>query len=137
MRHTRHVTVWRALNELNIDIICDNTLRAKGRVEHANKTLQDRLVKKLRLHDINTIDGANGYVMEFMADHNARFAKEPRNPKDIHHPFTEYDNLDAAMCHKEERTLSGTLLTLRYDKILFILEPTDLSASLARKQIRV
>ena len=126
----------RALHELNIDIICANTPQAKGRVERANKTLQDRLVKELRIRDINTIDGANGYVKEFMADHNARFAKEPRNQKDMHRPFTEYDSLDASMCHKEERTLSGTL-TLRYDKVLFILEPTDLSASLARKRVTV
>ena len=46
----------RALHELNIDIICANTPQAKGRVERANKTLQDRLVKELRLNNISTVD---------------------------------------------------------------------------------
>ena len=126
----------RALSELNIDIICANSPQAKGRVERANKTLQDRLVKELRLRDIHTIKDANAYVDEFMADYNTRFGKEPRNPKDMHRPFQEYDSLDGAMCHKEQRTLSKSL-TLRYDKVLFILEPSDLARSLARKRVTV
>lgn len=113
----------RALSELNIDIICANTPQAKGRVERANLTLQDRLVKELRLHDINTIEAANAFVAGFMADFNARFGKEPRNPKDMHRPLAVHENLDGAMCRKEVRKLSQTL-TLRYDKVLFILDPT-------------
>lgn len=96
----------RALHELNIDIICANSPQAKGRVERANKTLQDRLVKELRLRNINTIKDANTYMPEFMADYNARFGKEPRKDKDMHRPFSEHDSLDGAMCHKEFRTLS-------------------------------
>jgi hypothetical protein len=46
----------RALAELNIDIICANTPQAKGRVERMNKTLQDRLVKELRLQGISDMD---------------------------------------------------------------------------------
>ena len=52
----------RALYELNIDIICANTPQAKGRVERANQTLQDRLVKELRLRGIDTIEAANAYA---------------------------------------------------------------------------
>lgn len=126
----------RALNELNIDIICANTPQAKGRVERANKTLQDRLVKELRLRNINDIAGANAYVPIFMEEFNAKFAKEPCNPKDMHRPLSEYDSLDGAMCHKAQRTLSGSL-TLRYDKVLFILEPSDLAISLSRQKITV
>ena len=48
----------RALNELNIDIICANSPAAKGRVERANLTLQDRLVKELRLQGISSIAAA-------------------------------------------------------------------------------
>lgn len=126
----------RALNELNIDIICANTPQAKGRVERANKTLQDRLVKELRLQKIDCIKDANAFVPTFMLDYNSRFAKEPRNPKNMHRPFTEHDSLDGAMCHKEERTISNTL-TLRYDKVLFILETSDVALSLARKRVTV
>lgn len=126
----------RALHELNIDIICANSPQAKGRVERANKTLQDRLVKELRLRNINTIKDANTYMPEFMADYNARFGKEPRKDKDMHRPFSEHDSLDGAMCHKEFRTLSQSL-TLRYDKVLFILEPSELVTGLPRKRVTV
>jgi hypothetical protein len=126
----------RALYELNIDIICANTPQAKGRVERANLTLQDRLVKELRLRGIDTIEAANAYVREFIADFNARFGKDPHNPKDIHRPLADHENRDGAMCHKEVRTVSQTL-TLRYDKVLFILEPTDLAKTLARKKVIV
>lgn len=56
----------RAMSELNIDIICANSAPAKGRVERANLTLQDRLVKELRLRGISTIDAANTFAPEFM-----------------------------------------------------------------------
>jgi len=104
----------RALYELNIDIICANTPQAKGRVERANRTLQDRLVKELRLRGISTLDDANAFAPEFMADFNRRFGKEPRNPKDMHRLLAEHENLDGAMCRKEVRTLSQSLtLALR------------------------
>lgn len=126
----------RALYELNIDIICANTPQAKGRVERVNQTLQDRLVKELRLRNISTIEAANAYMPEFIADFNARFAKPPRNPKDMHRPLDPHENLDGAMCRKEVRSLSQAL-TLRYDKVLFILDPTDMAKSLAGKKVIV
>lgn len=60
----------RALSELNIDIICANTPAAKGRVERANLTLQDRLVKELRLQGISDRDAANAFAPEFVDDFN-------------------------------------------------------------------
>ncbi|MCB1455993.1 MAG: ISNCY family transposase [Nitratireductor sp.] len=126
----------RALYELNIDIICANTPQAKGRVERANRTLQDRLVKELRLRGISTLDGANAFAPAFMADFNARFGKEPRNAKDMHRPLADHENLDGAMCRKEVRTLSQSL-TLRYDKVIFILDPTDHAKTLVRQKVIV
>jgi hypothetical protein len=67
----------RALGVLNIDIICANTPQAKGRVERMNKTLQDRLVKEMRLRGISSMAGANAYAPEFMEDYNRRFARAP------------------------------------------------------------
>lgn len=126
----------RALYELNIDIICANTPQAKGRVERANQTLQDRLVKEMRLRGIDTIEAANTYAPEFIADFNARFGKEPRNPKDMHRSLAVHENLDSAMCRKEFRTLSQAL-TLRYEKVLFILDPNDFVRGLAGKKVVV
>src|ERR1700751_3921200 len=114
----------RALHTLNIDIICANSSPAKGRVERANKTLQDRLVKELRLAGAATLAEGNALIPAFIAGYNARFAKAPANSKDLHRRLGPGDDLDDAFAWKEERTLSRAL-TLQYDKILFILEPSE------------
>ncbi|OWK25483.1 hypothetical protein AJ87_09610 [Rhizobium yanglingense] len=72
---------WRTLSELNIHIICANTRQAKGRVECANQTQQDRLVKELRPRAIDTIAVANAHASGFMADvqssHKVQFTLKP------------------------------------------------------------
>src|SRR5277367_2147176 len=114
----------RALHALNIDIICANSSPAKGRVERAHKTLQDRLVKELRLEGASTLAEGNALLASFVADYNTRFAKPPANAKDLHRPLRAGDDLDDAFAWKEERTLSRAL-TLQYDRVMFILEPSD------------
>ena len=126
----------RALKELNIDIICANTPQAKGRVERANGTLQDRLVKELRLEGISDMEAGNVFLKVYMAAHNAKFAKTPFNDKDLHRPLAEHDRMDRALCVKEPRTVSNAL-TLQYDRVRFILEPNDQSAGLQRKKVMV
>jgi hypothetical protein len=106
----------RALHALNIDIICANSSPAKGRVERANKTLQDRLVKELRLAGAATLAEGNALLPAFIADYNARFARAPANNKDLHRPLRAGDDLDDAFAWKEERTLSRAL-TLQYDNL--------------------
>src|SRR5689334_9103405 len=108
----------RALHELNVAIICANSPQAKGRVERAHKTLQDRLVKELRLAGIGTVEAANAFLPAFMADDNARFAKAPRLAEDLHRPPAPPGDLDAALTWREERTVTGSL-TLHYNKVLF------------------
>ena len=49
----------RALSELNVEILCANSSQAKGRVERANRTLQDRLVKELRLAGLSDMEAGN------------------------------------------------------------------------------
>ena len=126
----------RALHALNIDIICANSSPAKGRVERANKTLQDRLVKELRLAGAATLAEGNALLPGFIADYNARFAKPPANKKDLHRPLRAGDDLDDAFAWKEERTLSRAL-TLQYDKILFILEPSEQAKAAIGKRVTV
>ncbi len=126
----------RALHALNIDIICANTSQAKGRVERANATLQDRLVKEMRLCGINTLEAGNAFLRTFMTDYNARFAKPPFHDKNLHRPCAGHDDLDDAFAWKEERTVSVNL-TLRYDQVMFILEPNEITRSLARKRVTV
>jgi len=126
----------RALHALNIDIICANSSPAKGRVERANKTLQDRLVKELRLAGAATLAEGNALLPAFIADYNARFAKPPANNKDLHRPLRAADDLDDAFAWKEERTLSQAL-TLQYDKVVFILEPSAQAKAAIGKRVTV
>src|SRR5712692_6971700 len=79
----------RAMYELNIDTWCANSSPAKGRVERAHLTLQDRLVKELRLRGIQTMEAANAYARTFMAAYNARFAKPPRSVFNAHRPLRD------------------------------------------------
>lgn len=126
----------RALHELNIDIICANTSQAKGRVERANRTLQDRLVKELRLRGIDNLQDGNNYLSTFMADFNARFAKDPLNPKDVHRPLTEHECLDDILSWQEERTVTNSL-TVQYDRVVYLLEPNEITLDLRRKKVRI
>lgn len=126
----------RALHALNIDIICANSSQAKGRVERANATLQDRLVKEMRLLGISSMEAGNAFLPVFMADYNARFAKPPFGDRDLHRSCADHDDLDDAFAWKEERSVSVNL-TLQYDQVMFILEPNEITRSLARKRVMV
>ncbi len=104
----------RALKTLDIQPIHANTPQAKGRVERANETLQDRLVKELRLGGIDSIDQANAFLPEYMADHNRRFARPPHNPQDAHRRVLhDAASLDLILSLHSTRKLSRNL-TLRY-----------------------
>jgi len=122
----------RALNELNIDILCANSPQAKGRVERSFGTLQDRLVKELRLGGISDVPGANAFLPGFVAQYNARFEKPPHSDENAHRPVSDAHPLEDVFAWKEERTLTKNL-TVQYDKVLFLLEPNELTRSLARQ----
>jgi transposase len=108
----------RAMQELDIQIICANTPQAKGRVERANETLQDRLVKELRLQGIASVEAGNAFVPQFMADFNQRFAVQPRSSQDAHRPLTAQDNLARILTWQETRVLSKNL-TVQFEKVVY------------------
>ncbi|WP_176592847.1 ISNCY family transposase [Sphingobium sp. EM0848] len=126
----------RALDALNIEIICANSPQAKGRVERANGTLQDRLVKAMRLEGISTIADANAFLSSYRLTHNARFARPAAGSRDLHRPLAPRDDLHSVMVWREKRKVSKAL-TLHYNKILFILEPTAISKALVGKRVHI
>jgi transposase len=126
----------RALSELNIDILCANTPQAKGRVERAHLTLQDRLVKELRLRQISTPEAGNAYLPTFRADYNRRFGREPLNPHDAHRPLRDGEDLDLIFTWQEERKLSRNL-TINYKRVMYLVEPGPESLPLAGERCRV
>ena len=133
----RSVTQFgRALFELNIDIMCANSSQAKGRVERANLTLQDRLVKELRLGKICTQDAANEFAPHFIADFNARFAKPPLRDHDAHRPVRADEDLDMIFSWRVQRKVSLSL-TLQHDRVIYLLENCDANQALIHRYIDV
>lgn len=100
----------RALHELGITVILANSPQAKGRVENINKTLQDRLVKELRLRNISTIPEANAYLPEFTQAYCMKFAQTPRSSVDMHRKVPADLDLTKILCVQESRILSKNLL---------------------------
>jgi transposase len=100
----------RVVGRLGIEQICATTPQAKGRVERANQTLQDRLVKEMRLAGISDMAAAQAFLPGFMARYNAQFAVAPRAAEDAHRPWSEgIAALEAALARHDERTLSKAL----------------------------
>lgn len=127
----------RALHDLNIELICANSSQAKGRVERVNLTLQDRLIKEMRLEGINSIDEANSWLPAFIESFNRRFAIAAKFPKDMHRPVEhDRDELNDIFSWQDTRKLSKAL-TLQYDNIIYIIDPTEENTRLARETIKV
>jgi hypothetical protein len=97
----------RALAELDIKVIFALSPQAKGRIERAFETLQDRLVKELRLAGINTLAGANVFLEAYLPKHNARFAVQPFKQSNLHKVVPKKLNLDEIFCLKEYRTITN------------------------------
>ena len=100
----------RAARELGIESIHAHSPQAKGRVERANQTLQDRLVKEMRLAGINSMDEANAWLPGYIADHNHRFAIAPQDVSDAHLPYTgNPSDLVRILSVQKTKTLSKNL----------------------------
>ncbi len=126
----------RAMYELNIDSFCANSSSAKGRVERAHLTLQDRLVKELRLRGISTLAEANAYAPAFMAAYNARFAKPPKSEFDAHRPLRAEESLDLVLTWREPRKVTKSL-TVQYDRVMYLLDDTPENRKLIDRYIEV
>ena len=131
-----HTQFGRALYELNIDGICANTPAAKGRVERAHLTMQDRLVKELRLEGISSIDAANAFMPTYVAAYNAMFAKVAREAYDAHRPIRGDEDLNLIFTWREQRKVTSNL-TLHYERKLYLLPDTPQNRRYATKYLDV
>ncbi|CAN7694669.1 ISNCY family transposase [Pararhizobium sp. LjRoot238] len=125
----------RALCELNIEILCANSSQAKGRVERANRTLQDRLIKDLRLAEVSDMDRGNAFLAGFMERHNAKFARIPARPDDLHRPVNlASDRLKDILCKREQRYITAQL-TISFERQRIMLEETDVTRGLVGRYV--
>jgi hypothetical protein len=126
----------RAMQELDIQIICANSPQAKGRVERANQTLQDRLVKELRLRKIATLVAGNQYLPEFCEDFNRRFAVPARSTHDAHRPLLKTENLDLILTRQDTRLLSKNL-TVQFNKVIYQIQANRPDYALRNAQVTI
>lgn len=127
----------RAMRDLDVELICAHSPQAKGRVERCHGTLQDRLVKALRLQGIATLESANRFLeREFVPEHNARFAVRPAERGDAHRRSPGARALEWALSFQEERVV-GNDWTVQWRNRWFQLTASNQRLSLAKQRIVV
>ncbi len=125
----------RALCELNIEILCANSSQAKGRVERMNRTLQDRLVKALRLAGVDNMAAGNAFLSSFMSRYNARFSVVPARSDDLHRLLNlAPDRLTEILCKREQRYV-GTQLTFSFERKRIMLKETEVTRGLVGRYV--
>jgi len=97
----------RALNELGIEWIAAHSPQAKGRIERLFETLQDRLVKEMRLAGIDTLAAANHFLeMRFLPAWEERFTVAPRNPRNVHRRLDRQQRLEEILSVRVTRKVA-------------------------------
>jgi transposase len=123
--------------KLGIRIIAASSPQAKGRVERAHGTHQDRLVKKLRLAGIANYDQANAFLEEhYLAEHNGRYAHAAAAPADYHRRRPTTRQLDEVFWLEEERVVSEDWV-VRYHNRLLQLQPQSRHWAPAKSRVLV
>jgi hypothetical protein len=96
----------RAMEQLGVELILANSPQAKGRVERMNGTLQDRLVKEMRLAGINDMESANRFLDgKYLRAFNRQFARAAASPVDVHGAVPR--NLNEVLSWEAERVVTG------------------------------
>jgi hypothetical protein len=108
----------RAMKELGVDVIHAHSPQAKGRIERSYRTLQDRLVKELRLAGASSIDQANAVLGRYLRFYNRRFRQPPAQAGDLHRPLPERVDLGAVLSIQTRRSLRNDR-TVAHDNQLF------------------
>ncbi|MEK6528996.1 MAG: ISNCY family transposase [Nitrospirota bacterium] len=111
----------RAMKELGVQVIHAHSPQAKGRVERAFGTLQDRLVKEMRLRGTKNIEEGNEFLDKYLPLHNRKFAVNPKEESDLHRNIPRGLNINRILCIKTDRVLRNDF-TIAHDKRLYQIE---------------
>lgn len=127
--------IRRALGALEIELIIALSPQAKGRVERLFKTLQDRLIKEMRVRGIRSLEEANRFLEEeFIPFWNERFTVEPTVAVDAHRPLPEGIDLLRLFAETDTRVIANDF-TFRYKNQWFQIEKAQAdAASIVPKQ---
>lgn len=122
----------RALDDLKTALICANSPQAKGRIERLNRTLQDRMVKHLRVDGIDNIEAANAWCDQFAQKYNARYGRVARSELDLHRQLNNNENLALILAIRDTRKLSAKLTVLHRRRQYIIHDRPEFRALVGR-----
>jgi len=111
----------RALKELGVEVLHAHSPQAKGRIERFFGTLQDRLVKEMRLRGIQTIEEANLFLEQYWPTYNRKFRVSAKEKGDFHRELPKRLNLDHILCVKAQRAMRNDF-TVAYNRKLYQIE---------------
>ena len=111
----------RAMVELGVEVIHANSPQAKGRIERLFRTLQDRLVKEMRLKGICNCEDANLFLEPFLSEHNGEFAFPAAKRANLHRPIGKGIKLDSILSVKELRRLRNDF-TVHFGRKVYQIE---------------
>jgi transposase len=126
----------RAMRELGVTQVFARSPEAKGRIERANGTFQDRLVAELRLAGISTLEEANRFLQEYLPRYNQHFAVPPAQPEPAYRPLSSDLDIDGVLCFKEWRKVAKDN-TVQYHGKTLQLFPGPERTSYARAHVEV
>ncbi len=127
----------RALLQLQIEPICAHSPQAKGRVERLFQTLQDRLCKAMRLQCIDTLAQANGWLPEYLREHNHRFAVPAQSTQDMHRSWTGTAQALADICALHHQRQLSTQGACKFEGRILQLLPGQPYAPKARAMVDI
>lgn len=110
-----------ALDSLGVRVIHAQSPQAKGRIERLFKTLQDRLIKEMRLKNISSIAVANEFLEQYLPAFNQQFSVTPLGSENVHRPRPKVIELDNALCIRTTRLLRNDF-TISHDGKLYQIE---------------
>ena len=137
--HPDHPTQFgRAMKQLAVQLICAHSPQAKGRVERRNAVFQDRLVKEMRLRNINSLQQGNVLLLEggFLEDLNRRYAIDAKKQQDVHRPLDAATKLQEVLCVQEQRVV-GRDWCVRWKNRWLQIEAEHEELGLAGKRVLV
>lgn len=108
----------RASRELEVKIIHANSPQAKGRIERLFKTMQDRLIKEMRLKNIKSIEEGNKFLESYLPIYNKKFSAEAAKLNDLHRAVSEKSDLDKMLCIKTDRVVRNDY-TVSHNKKMY------------------
>jgi hypothetical protein len=126
----------RSMRLLNIDSICAKTPQAKGRVERCNETLQDRLVKRLRMRNVCSIEEAQEVLEEYRQEHNQRFAVKPANSESAYRAVHDWQKIEWAFSARSERVVARDM-TVRFEGAVYQLDEPNRVHRLRGKKVTI